>query len=200
MIKYFLGFVFLISSTLFISCNSLNENINYNSDAQNQNFTTSKNTSEIDTINYVSEINHSSSDLVKLYLYSASADKYFYVVSNINKHSNNLEEQLINLLKSTPHNSLIRNIPLETEVNSLSISNDSITLDLNSSFLQDSNWGNGIETKVLQSIANTLGDATGLNKIFISLDGKPYIPNSLTQNDVDYFVPSLEGISQFNVN
>lgn len=152
---------------------------------------------EIDYTNDPSEVEE---DLIKLYLYSASADKFFYVNTKLLEDDPDITNKLVTVLKSSPHKSLVANIPESTKINSITKKDDMAILDLSENFVTDSNVGSGVETNILQSITNTVGEALDVDKVKILLDGKPYASGHILMNEDEFFTVNTEGIEQFNVN
>lgn len=69
-------------------------------------------------------------------------------------------------------------LPLITEntaINSMYMGDDNIAyIDFSKEFVTEMNAGAGYEMLLLQSVTNTLGNYYGVNKVYITVDGKPY--------------------------
>ena len=60
-------------------------------------------------------------------------------------------------------------------INSLYLGDDQIVyVDFSDEFVTEMNAGSGYEQLILQGITNTLGNYYGVNKVYITLEGKPY--------------------------
>jgi hypothetical protein len=66
-------------------------------------------------------------------------------------------------------------ISTNTKINSLYLGKGNIVyVDFSKSFVEDMNLGSGFEAAVLQCITNTLGNYYGVEKVYITIEGKPY--------------------------
>lgn len=202
-------FLLLFSQCFYISCESQiksSESIDLTNDFNlskvendEKNNYTSKYSNENDT-SLIEKFDATNSDNnIKLYLYSASADKYFYVNSSVNYDSDDFDTKLIKLLKTSPNNSLIKNIPDNVDINSLVVDNDTLIIDLSHNFISESNFGSGIESSVLQCIANTAGEAKNVEKVIITLNGSPYESSHIIMEPGDYFTVNTKNIQQFKL-
>ncbi|MEG0295972.1 MAG: GerMN domain-containing protein [Clostridium sp.] len=182
---------------ILISCNTTKDASNSATDTSKLNVTEIQ--SEIIESAYEKDSSNKTEDNVKLYLYSASADKFFYITSTLNKTDEDLHTKLFELLKTTPHNSLIKNIPNSVTLNSVQLNEDSIFVDISSNFVHDSNLGSSIEGNILQCIANTFSDATNVSKVKLLLDGKPYSSGHYSMKDNEFLTISTDGINEFDI-
>ena len=60
---------------------------------------------------------------------------------------------------------------------------NSVHLDLSKEFTAEMNAGAGIESLILQSVANTLGTYYGVQNIFLTIDGEPYESGHILLNE-----------------
>lgn len=83
-----------------------------------------------------------------------------------------LEEALKKHMEKSSYLPLISN---NTMINSLYLGDDQIVyVDFSDEFVTEMNAGSGYEQLILQGITNTLGNYYGVNKVYITLEGKPY--------------------------
>ena len=62
-----------------------------------------------------------------------------------------------------------------TKINSLYLNRDGMVyIDLNSAFVTEMNAGSGYESLILQSVANMFGVYYGVEKVYLTIDNKPY--------------------------
>lgn len=79
------------------------------------------------------------------------------------------------LKKDTKKETFLPLASVNTKVNSLYLGEDQVVyVDFTKEFANEMNAGAGYELLILQSITNTLGNYYGVNKVSISLEGKPY--------------------------
>lgn len=182
---------------VLISCNTTKDSSNNSNDTSKLNVTEIQ--SEIIESAYEKDSSNKTADNIKLYLYSASADKFFYITTTLNKTDDDIYNKLFELLKTSPHNSLIKNIPSSVTLNSVQVNEDSITVDISSNFIQDSNLGSSIEGNILQCIANTFADAANVSKVKLLLDSEPYSSGHYSMNDNEFLTISTDGINEFDI-
>lgn len=83
-----------------------------------------------------------------------------------------LEKALKKHMEESPYLPLISD---NTMINSLYLGDDQIVyVDFSDEFATEMNAGAGYERLILQGITNTLGNYYGVNKVYITLEGKPY--------------------------
>ncbi len=95
-------------------------------------------------------------------------------------------KELLFTTNDIPRNKIVdayKNLPKEaapvlsknTEVNYLYLNQDGMVyVDLSQQFVNEMNAGAGYESLILQSLANTLGDYYGADKVMLTVDGKTY--------------------------
>lgn len=192
-------YILVLCSLSFVSCTQdvkvSNQDIDYKA---NEIVEENQMVSEVMYLNDVSEDN--ATEIVKLYLYSASADKYFYVNTSLNCEDSDLKLRLEESLKSTPHSSLVRNLPNETKLDIVENNEEMITINLDGSFITNDKLNQSVEYKVLQCIVNTIGEAYNVSNVSITIDNKPYEFKGENSNSSNIFTVSTEGIQQFIVN
>jgi hypothetical protein len=82
-----------------------------------------------------------------------------------------------------------------TKINTLYLNKDNIvSVDFSSEFVQDMNLGAGYEWLVLQSVTNTLGNYYGVQKVNITLDGKPYESGHVSMEVGEAFEVNMEKV------
>ena len=59
------------------------------------------------------------------------------------------------------------------------------------------NAGSGFEYEILRSITNTLGDYYGVDKVYISIEGRPYASGHYEIGEDEFFEVDKEGIKEF---
>ncbi len=96
-------------------------------------------------------------------------------------------------------NKLIATISKNTKINSLKFErgNGIVRVDFSKEFLIDMNAGSGLEAEILKSITNTLGDYYGVEKVYISIDGKPYASGHFEIREDEFFEVDKVNIREF---
>lgn len=123
-----------------------------------------------------------------------------YIEDKISFYTNQSIEKLIeNKLKNPPSDKLIAPLPKETVINSIHFDRSSwvLNVDISEGFLTELNAGSTLEYEVIRSIVNTFGKFYDTDKVYISLNGKPYESGHMAINEEEYFKVNTEGIEKF---
>ena len=72
--------------------------------------------------------------------------------------------------------------------------NKVLNVDFNKAFLEDMNAGSSYEEMILHSIANTLGEYYGAEKVAMSIDGKNYESGHILLESGEYIIPDYSKI------
>jgi hypothetical protein len=100
-----------------------------------------------------------------------------YVKRNIEFNTNdNIEDILENIMKEPPSDKLASPISKNTNINKIHLNRDAWTLevDFSKELLEEMNAGSSFEMEILKSIVNTLGKFYDVEKVYITIEGKPY--------------------------
>lgn len=108
--------------------------------------------------------------------------------------TNDITKQILeNLLKTSSASGDIGAFTPGTTINSLYLNDDGMVyLDLNKKFVEEMNAGSGFESTILQSLANTIGKYYGVDKVYITLDNKPYESGHIAKEKGEPFVANFE--------
>lgn len=110
-------------------------------------------------------------------------DKIESIIEDCMKNPQN--ETLIPLMSKTAK---IKNIRMDK-------SNNILNIDFNKDFLSDNiKMGSFLESEIIQSIVNTLGDYYETNKVFISVEGKAYSSGHMDLKNDEYFETTDDAI------
>lgn len=86
-----------------------------------------------------------------------------------------------------------------TQINSLYLNDDGMAyIDLNKSFVNEMNAGAGYEAMILQSIANTIGDYYGTDKVILTIEGQPYASGHIVVEKGEYLEPNYNDLIEIN--
>ncbi|MBP1926613.1 hypothetical protein J2Z76_002482 [Sedimentibacter acidaminivorans] len=135
------------------------------------------------------------------------------LIQNINLYYPNMEESVLNSAKidiSFKTNddvkdiieNAIKNISTQNEVltsnvkiNKLYLGDDGIVhIDFSKELISEMNAGAYYESMILQSITNTLGMYYGIEKIYITVDSKPYESGHIQKNEGEPFTIDFENV------
>lgn len=123
-----------------------------------------------------------------------------YIDDRLLFYTNQSIEKLIEeKLQNSPSEELIAPITSETEINSVYLDRNSwvLNVDFSEELLTDLNAGSSFEYEIIRSIVNTLGKYYDTEKVFISVNGKPYESGHIFLDENDYFTVDLEGIEKY---
>lgn len=112
---------------------------------------------------------------VNFYYPNAQDERIFLYRKEISFTTNDIPKILIiNAYKDLPKEA-VPVLTKNTKVNYLYLNQDGMVyLDLTKEFLQEMNAGSGYEGLILKSLANTIGDYYGVDKVMMTIDGKTY--------------------------
>ncbi len=114
-----------------------------------------------------------------------------------------LTTRLPALLEGIPENSGLPVAAPETPIFrglALDMSTGTVTLDLSRGFLTWINAGSSLESQLLQSITNTLGVYYDVNRVVITLDGKPYESGHFSLAEGEAFTVNTEGVEEYKAS
>ncbi|MFY9482150.1 MAG: GerMN domain-containing protein, partial [Tissierellaceae bacterium] len=115
-------------------------------------------------------------------------------------HTNQSMERLMeDILKNPPSDGLAQVIPDTTTINMLKLDrlDWSVKVDFSEDLLRDMNVGSSFETEILKSIVNTLGRFYDVERVFISVDGKPYESGHYMLEADEFFEVDMDGIEEY---
>lgn len=124
-----------------------------------------------------------------------------YVIRDIEFATNdNIESILEDIMKNPPNDKLLPTISMNTKINSIHLDRDSWTLkvDFSKELFGDMNAGSSLENEILKSITNTLGKFYDVEKVYLSIDDKPYESGHFGINQGEYFSVDTTDIEEFN--
>ena len=98
-----------------------------------------------------------------------------------------------NLFKNFPGNNKGQLIGKNVAINSLYLNDDGMVyIDFSSNFVKEMNAGSGFESAILESITNTIGKYYGVDKVYITIDNKPYSSGHIVKAKGEYFKVTCE--------
>jgi len=108
--------------------------------------------------------------------------KFTFATNDITKIS------IQNLFKNFPGNKKGQLIGKNVTINSLYLNDDGMVyIDFSSNFVKEMNAGSGFESAILESITNTIGKYYGVDKVYITIDNKPYSSGHIVKAKGEYF-------------
>jgi hypothetical protein len=128
---------------------------------------------------------------MKFYYPDFNNEKLAFKEEKVSLYTNeNVNATIEKFLKNPPKEDLNKVFGPNTKINKLYFNNsqNKVYVDVNSKFIEEMNAGSSLESMILQSLVNTLGDYYNVDKVYISVDGKPYESGhiAITENEVFY--------------
>lgn len=131
-------------------------------------------------------------------LYSDMATVYIRDKINFNTNQS-IKKLLGDVMQTSPNEKLIPAIPTGSVINEIKLDRTSWTLlvDFSHELLTNMNAGSSLETEILKSMVNTLGKFYDVEKVYISVEGKPYESGHYALRDDEFFSVDTEGIQEY---
>jgi hypothetical protein len=128
---------------------------------------------------------------IKFYYPDFSNERLVFVKKGVSLNTNeNIIKIFEDNFKTSPGKDISRLISDNTKINSLRLdrAENKVYVDFSKELVSEMNAGTSMESYIIQGITNTLGDYFNVDKVFISLEGKPYESGHiiLTKSDVFY--------------
>jgi hypothetical protein len=102
-------------------------------------------------------------------------------------------------LKKSPNKDIPALMSSNAKINRLYLDNSQhrVHIDFSKEFITDMNAGSGLEADIIQSITNTLGDYYNVDKVYISVDGKPYESGHISITESESFYVDYNNIQEY---
>jgi len=147
------------------------------------------------------EENASLKENAKFYFPDYNSGQLAYVNRKIEFRTNQTVEEVIEkAMKELPKNSSLSSV-LSDNTKILSIrlddNKDLVTVDFSSHLLTEMNAGTSLESMILQSIANTIGEYFQKQNVKITVEGKPYSSGHILMEENEYFTVNTEGCYEY---
>lgn len=154
---------------------------------------------EIKTI--LKSINKGSEELDLVVFYPRLSDlENVYVNEKIYFNTNDSIEDIIrNILRNPKSEGLIPLISEGTVINSIHLDRSSwvLNIDFSEELLSELNVGSSQETEMLKALVNTLGKLYDTDKVYISVEDRPYESGHYALREGENFKVDYEGIKEF---
>lgn len=128
--------------------------------------------------------------------------KSVYLEDKILFYTNQTIEKLFEeKLKNPPSDKLIAPISKDTKINSIHFdrnNNWTVKVDFSDEFLNDMKVGTALESEILKSIINTLGKFYDTERVYISVNGRPYESGHFAMKNEEGFLVNTDEIEEFN--
>jgi hypothetical protein len=123
-----------------------------------------------------------------------------YINDSISFRTNDRIEKILEFkLKNPPSEQLLANLPEEVSISSIHLDRGDwiVKVDLSDNFLTELNAGSTYEYQVIESIVNTLAKFYDTDKVYISINGRPYESGHIQLIEGDFFKINIEDVFEF---
>ncbi|GFN35553.1 GerMN domain-containing protein [Tepidimicrobium xylanilyticum] len=127
--------------------------------------------------------------------------KVAYIEKSIEFNTNDsIEKILEENLKKSGRDDLLASIPENVKINSILLDrgNQMVRVDFSNELITEMNVGSAMESTILKSIVNTLGNYYNVEKVYISTEGKPYTSGHISIDKDEYFTVDYSEIENIN--
>jgi len=130
---------------------------------------------------------------VKFYYPNANVDKLYFINKQLSFKTNDITKLIFeHAFKDLPKDNLGRVLGTNVKIRSLYLNKDNRAyIDFSKELLSEMNAGSGYESLILQSITNTVGTYYGVNKVYITIENKPYSSGHIEMKKGEFFTVNL---------
>ena len=150
----------------------------------------------------LSKIEEDSSFMQTVNFYYPNIDdgKYYYQSKEIRFHTNDLTKKVLETAYKESINDDVQKVFSEnTKINSLYLNKDNnVYIDLNQAFVSEMNAGSQYEAMILQSIVNTFGQYYNVEKVYVTIDNKPYESGHIAMEKGEFFKVNVNDSIEMN--
>ena len=155
--------------------------------------------SEISSELVKKEKNVELSQTVRFYYPNADEDKIYYLDKQISFKTNDITKvALEKSFKELPAGNFGKVLGPNAKIKNLYINDENIVyVNFSKELLSEMNAGSGYEGMILQCITNTLGGYYATDKVYITVEGKPYSSGHFEMKKGEYFTVDLKNSYKF---
>lgn len=126
---------------------------------------------------------------ITFYYPDSKNDKLIPIKKNLSFKTNDITKMILEKeFKQASNNELLKLLGPNVKINSLYLNKDGMVyVDFTKNFVSELNVGASFELRALQSITNTLGEYYRVEKVYITLDGKPYSSGHISMKKGEAF-------------
>ncbi|GIM28922.1 hypothetical protein CPJCM30710_15880 [Clostridium polyendosporum] len=137
--------------------------------------------------------------IIRFYYPDSNINKVWYVDKKISFYTNDITRSKIVKEFRNPPKGLVPCIGANTTSNWLYYNTISkmVYVDFSANFVKDLNAGSTYESLCLTSIVNTIGGYYNINKVYLTLAGKPYESGHILKKPGEPFITNFNGIGKW---
>jgi hypothetical protein len=132
---------------------------------------------------------------VKFYYPNINDDKLYYAYKKLSFKTNDITKIAFEkAFKESPSKDLGKLIGPNVKIMSMYLNKDNaVYIDFTKELITEMNAGSGYEEMILQCITNTVGEYYGVNRVFITIENKPYTSGHIAMDKFEAFIVDTEG-------
>jgi len=136
---------------------------------------------------------------IKFYYGDVVNDKLVYVTKNVIFKTNDITRKIFeDLFKEAPDKNLVT-ISKNTKINSLYLNSTEqmVYIDFSKELMTEMNAGTSKEMVILDSVTATLGNYYNVNKIYLTVEGKPYESGHIVKAKGEPFIVNFKNSQEY---
>jgi spore germination protein GerM len=132
---------------------------------------------------------------VKFYYPNINDEKLYYTSKNLSFKTNDITKIAFEKeFKQSPSKELGKLLGPNVKIMSMYLNKDNaVYVDFTKELVTEMNAGSGYEEMILQCITNTIGEYYGVNKVYITVETKPYTSGHIAMEKWEAFTVKTEG-------
>ncbi len=141
------------------------------------------------------------SQSVKLFYPKADGNGLYYIDKTLSFNTNDVTKIAIEkALRDTPAKVAVGPLSPNAKIKSLYLNKDNMVyIDFTQELISEMNAGASTEALILQSIVNTVGEYYGADKVYLTVEGKPYSSGHLAMGEKEYFSVDLSNAKRLDL-
>lgn len=137
---------------------------------------------------------------IRFYYPNFESEQVEYVDKNVQMNTNDSTKDAIeSAYKDTPEG-LTPVLTENDEINTLYLNDDGkVYVDFSQELIDEMNAGSLVETLIVESLVNTIGNYYGVTEVYLTVAGKPYQTGHIEQQEGDFFQVDIEETKEFQL-
>lgn len=130
---------------------------------------------------------------VRFYFPNTNVDKLYFVNKQLSFNTNDITKIIFeNAFKDLPKGNVVKVLGPNVKIKSLYLNKDNrVYIDFTKEFLSEMNAGSSYESLILQSITNTIGTYYGVDKVYLTIEDKPYVSGHIEMKKGEFMTVNL---------
>ena len=135
---------------------------------------------------------------INFYYPNSNDEKIYYKKQEISFYTNEITRKVLGeAYKKAPTNELGRVFSDNTKINSLYLNRDGMVyIDLNHAFIDEMSAGARYEAMILQCIVNTVGQYYQSEKVYLTIENKPYESGHILMGKGEFFKVQTQNLNE----